>query len=669
MVADCDCMLFYIKLAKTNPATVLKTSLLHSLICRFITCPRVALLIVLATLMTSNIRAQTNAKEDSLYIREHYTKIERQIPVRDGIKLFAAIYLPKDISKTKTYPILLNRTPYSVAPYGEDLYKTSLGPSMLFAREGYIIVYQDVRGKFMSEGDFEAYRPFIPAKKNKTDIDESSDTYDTIEWLIKNVEGNNGKVGTWGISAPGYYTTMTAVEAHPALKIASPQAPVTDWFMGDDRHHNGAFFLMGTFAFLSSYGAPRPVPSAKGAPQFSAYGTPDSYEFYKKMGPLKNFDQQIFKGQNRIWNQMMENETYNDFWKARTPVPHLKNVKPAVMVVGGWFDQEDLYGPLKTYQAVSSQNPQTPNWLVMGPWIHGGWARGTGESLGNIRFGAKTSAFYQKEIELPVFNHYLKDQPDPKLPKAYIFETGSNEWRKYDQWPPKNTVEKKLYLHPDGTLSFSPTITTMQAGAKPAFHEYLSDPDKPVPYTSEIRIIRGSDFMYEDQRFAASRPDVLVYESDVLKEDVTISGNVFADLFVSSTGNDADFVVKLIDVYPGDAPNDSPVNPNMKMGGFQLLVRGEVMRSKFRKSFSKPEPMTPGKVENVKFDMQDAAHRFKKGHKIMVQVQSSWFPLVDRNPQKFVNIYKANASDFQKATHRVYLSGAASSYVGVRVVE
>lgn len=657
---------FVLNWLKTNPATDLKTALLHSLIRRLIALH----VFVLFTLGTSQIiRAQTPPKEDSLYIREHYTKIERQIAMRDGVKLFTSIYLPKDISKTKTYPILLNRTPYSVAPYGEDLYKTSLGPSMLFARESYIIVYQDVRGKLMSEGDFEAYRPFIPVKKAKTDTDESSDTYDTIEWLIKNIEGNNGKVGTWGISAPGYYTTMTAVEAHPALKIASPQAPVTDWFMGDDRHHNGAFFLMGTFAFLSSYGAPRPVPTTKPSPQFSAWGTPDSYEFYKKMGPLKNFDEQIFKGQNRIWNQMMENETYNDFWKARTPVPHLKNVKPAVMVVGGWFDQEDLYGPLKTYQAVSSQNPQTPNWLIMGPWIHGGWARGTGESLGNIRFGAKTSSFYQKEIELPIFNHYLKDQPDPKLPKAYIFETGSNEWRKYDQWPPKNTVEKKLYLHPDGTLSFSPTMTTMQVGAKPSFHEYLSDPAKPVPYTSEIRIIRGSDFMYEDQRFAASRPDVLVYESEVLKEDVTISGNVFADLFVSTTGTDADFVVKLIDIYPGDAPNDSPINPNMKMGGFQLLVRGEVMRSKFRKSFSKPEPMRPGKIENVKFDMQDAAHRFKKGHKIMVQVQSSWFPLVDRNPQKFVNIYKATEADFQKATHRVYLSGEASSYVGVRVVE
>ncbi|WP_439556931.1 CocE/NonD family hydrolase [Dyadobacter sp.] len=615
------------------------------------------------------VSAQSSVTQDSLYIREHYTKMERMVPMRDGVKLFTSIYVPKNISAEKKYPILLNRTPYSVAPYGEELYKLAIGPSMHFARDGYIIVYQDVRGKYMSEGEFEANRPFIPNKKSKSDTDESSDIFDTIDWLLNNIGNNNGKVGTWGISAPGFYATMTAIDAHPALKVASPQAPVTDWFMGDDRHHNGAFFLMGTFAFLSSYGAPRPVPTPKGTPAFNAYGTPDSYEFYKKLGPLKNVNEKIFKNQNRIWNQMMENETYNDFWKARTPVPHLKNIKPAVMVVGGWFDQEDLYGPLKTYQGIENNKPKSPNLLVMGPWIHGGWSRGTGESLGNIRFGARTSEFYQKEIELPYFNHFLKDQPDPELPKAYIFETGSNQWKKYDQWPPKNTVKKKLYFHPDGTLSFTPTMTTMQVGAKPAFHEYTSDPDKPVPYTSEIRIIRGSDFMYEDQRFAATRPDVLVYESASLEQDVTISGNVFADLFISSTGTDADFVVKLIDVYPGDAPNDSPINPNMKMGGFQLLVRGEVMRSKFRNSFSKPEPLVPGKIEHVKFDMQDAAHCFKKGHKIMVQVQSSWFPLVDRNPQQFVNIYKASEKDFKKANHRIYLSGSSSSYVGVRVLE
>jgi putative CocE/NonD family hydrolase len=616
--------------------------------------------------LTPLLHAQKGkVNEDSIYIREHYTKIERMIPMRDGVKLFTAIYIPKDISVTQKYPILLNRTPYSSAPYGETMFKTSLGPSMNFARDGYIVAYQDVRGKYMSEGDFEAYRPFIPNKKSNKDIDESSDTFDTIDWLLKNIPDNNGRVGSWGISAPGYYATMTAVDAHPALKVTSPQAPVTDWYMGDDRHHNGAFFLMGTFSFISSYGAPRPVPTPKGTPPFSNYGTPDSYEFYKNLGPLKNVNEKIFKGENRIWNQLMEHDNYDEFWQARTPVPYLKNIKPAMMVVGGWFDQEDLYGPLKTYAGIENNKPKSPNLLVMGPWIHGGWARGTGESLGNIRFGSKTSSFYQTSIELPFFNHYLKDKENPALPKAYIFETGSNEWRKYDQWPPKNTVEKKLYLHPDGKLSFDPTIAKSTA----AFDEYISDPSKPVPYTSEIRIIRGSDYMYEDQRFAATRPDVLVYESEVLKEDMTISGNVFANLFVSTTGTDADFVVKLIDVYPGDAPNDSPINPAMKMGGFQLLVRGEVMRAKYRNSFSKPEAMVPNKVEHVKFDMQDAAHSFKKGHKIMIQVQSSWFPLVDRNPQKFVNIYKASEADFQSAKHRVYTSGNNASYVGVRVVE
>jgi putative CocE/NonD family hydrolase len=591
------------------------------------------------------------------------------IPMRDGIKLFTSIYYPKDASANKPYPIMLMRTPYSVAPYGDTLFKTTLGPSMLFARDGYIFVYQDVRGKYMSEGEFEACRPFIPKKRSTTDTDESSDTFDTIEWLLKNVEGNNGRVGAWGISAPGFYATMTAIDAHPALKAVSPQAPVTDWFMGDDRHHNGAFFLMGTFSFISSFGAPRSGPSTKGAPGFSAYGTPDSYEFYKNLGPLKTVNEKIFKNQNRIWNQMMEHESYDDFWKSRTPVPHLKNIKPAVLVVGGWFDQEDLYGPLKTFQGIEDNKPKSANLLVMGPWIHGGWARGTGESLGNIRFGSKTSPFYQSEMEFPFFSQHLKDRSNPDLPKAYIFETGSNEWKKHDQWPPKNTVEKKLYLHSNGKLSFSPQVATSQTASDPGSNEYTSDPAKPVPYTAEVRIIRGSDFMYEDQRFAASRPDVLVYESDVLTEDISIAGNVFANLFVSTTGTDADFVVKLIDVYPGDAPNDSPINPAMKMGGFQLLVRGEVMRSKFRKSFSKPEAMKPGKIENVKFDMQDAAHRFKKGHKIMIQVQSSWFPLVDRNPQKFVNIYKAEASDFQKAVHKVFTSGSNASYVGVRVLE
>jgi putative CocE/NonD family hydrolase len=600
-------------------------------------------------------------KDDSVYLAEHYSKVEKQIPMRDGIKLYTVIYAPKD--KRKKYAILFNRTPYSAGPYGKDQYKLSLGPSMVFAKEGYIFVYQDVRGKYLSEGEFVPTRPYIPNKKNKSDIDESSDSYDTIDWLVKNIPHNNGKVGTWGISAPGFYTTMTAIDAHPALKAASPQAPVADWFMGDDRHHNGAFFLMGTFSFLSYYGAPRPVPTATPPGPFTAYGTPDAYNFYMNLGPLKNANERYFKGENKIWNLMMENESYNEVWTSRTPVPHLKNIKPAVMTVGGWFDQEDLYGPLKTFGAIEKNKPKSPNFLVMGPWIHGGWTRGNNDALGNIRFHTETGPYYREQIELTFFNHYLKGAASPGLAKANIFETGSNQWRKYSAWPPLEAQEKNLYFQPNGQLSFD-APTSQGAG----YDEFVSDPNKPVPYTKEIRIDRGADFMYEDQRFAASRPDVLVYQTAVLEDDVVISGNILADLFVSTTGTDADFVVKLIDVYPGDAPNDSPI-PGTKMGGFQMMVRGEVMRAKFRKNFAAPEAMVPNEVTEVKFDMQDAAHCFKKGHRIMVQVQSSWFPLVDRNPQKFVNIYKATAADFQKATHRVYFSNKQASHLKVSVIK
>ena len=599
-------------------------------------------------------------KIDSAYVRNNYTKLEKQIPMRDGAKLFTVIYVPNDASKK--YPIMFDRTPYSAGPYGEGIYKMTLGPSMLFAKDGYIFVYQDVRGRYMSEGDFVATRPYIPNKKKKTDVDESSDSYDTIDWLVKNLPNNNGKVGTWGISAPGFYTTMTAIDAHPALKAASPQAPVTDWFMGDDRHHNGAFFLMGTFSFLSYYGAPRPEPTPNHAASFMGYGTPDAYEFYKNVGPIKNLDEKYFKGKNKIWNEMMENETYNTFWQSRTPVPHLKNIKPAVMTVGGWFDQEDPYGPLKTFGGIEKNNPKSPNYLVMGPWTHGSWTRGNNDALGNIRFNSETGPFFREKVELAFFNHYLKGTAVPEMAKATIFETGSNVWKEYSAWPPAEAKEKNLYFHPNGKLSFEAPST-----AGTGYDEFISDPDKPVPYTSEIRIDRGSDFMYEDQRFAARRPDVLVYQTEILEDDVLISGNLLADLFVSTTGTDADFVVKLIDVYPSDAPNDSPVK-GTKMGGFQLMVRGEVMRAKFRKSFSVPEAMVPGEVTEVKFDMQDAAHCFKKGHKIMVQVQSSWFPLVDRNPQKFVNIYKATAADFQKATHRVYFNKGQASHLKVSVL-
>jgi len=602
-------------------------------------------------------KTMTN-QDDAVYIREHYTKLEKQIPMRDGVHLYTVIYVPKDTKKK--YPIMYDRTPYSAGPYGEENYKPSLGPSMLFAREGYIFAYQDVRGRYLSEGEFVATRPYIPNKKSKKEVDESSDSYDSIDWMVKNIPNNNGKVGTWGISAPGFYTTMTAIDAHPALKAASPQAPVTDWFMGDDRHHNGAFFLMGTFSFLSYYGTPRPAPTAEHAASFGAYGTPDAYEFYKNLGPVKNVNEKYFKGENKIWNEMVDNENYSQFWASRTPVPHLKAIKPAVMTVGGWFDQEDLYGPLKTFAGIEDKKPQSPNHLVMGPWTHGSWTRGNNDALGNVRFHSETGPYYRQNIELAFFNHYLKGTANPELPKATIFETGSNQWKKYSAWPPAEAKEKNLYFHANGLLSFD-------APAGDGYDEFISDPENPVPYTKEIRIDRGSDFMYEDQRFAATRPDVLVYQTTVLENDVVISGKLLADLFVSTTGTDADFVVKLIDVYPGDAENDSPI-PGTKMGGFQQLVRGEVMRAKFRKSFAQPEAMVPGELTEVKFDMQDAAHCFKKGHKIMVQVQSSWFPLVDRNPQTFVNIYKATAGDFKKATHRVYFNSKKPSHVKVSVI-
>jgi putative CocE/NonD family hydrolase len=626
-----------------------------------ITVIRLILLVIVWATLEQPLLAQFAAnKADSLYIRENYTKTEVMVPMRDGVKLFTSIYVPKNTAQK--YPIMFDRTPYSVAPYGEDKYKTSLGPSMVFAKDGYIFVYQDVRGRWMSEGTFTAVRPYMPDKKKKTDVDESSDTYDAIDWMIKNIPNNNGRVGTWGISAPGFYTTMTAIDAHPALKAVSPQAPVTDWYMGDDRHHNGAFFLMGTFAFLSSYGQPRPVPTSKGGPRFNLYDTPDSYKFYMNVGPLSKVNEKYFKGENALWQEMMVHDKYDEYWQSRSPVPHLKNIKPAILTVGGWFDQEDLYGPLKVYAGIESKNPKTKNMLVMGPWIHGGWARSTGETLGNIRFGAKTAPYFREKIELPFFNHYLKDGPDPQLPDASIFLTGSNEWKQYSQWPPKESQERNIYLHTNGKLSFEPPKEN-----EPVFDEYMSDPKKPVPYTNNVQIIRGSDFMFEDQRFAAARPDVMVYESEALTEDLTITGNVMANLFVTSTGTDADFVVKLIDVYPDSTTLTSPI-PTTKMAGFQLLVRGEVMRAKFRNSFSKPEPLKPGEVSEVKFDMQDAAHTFKKGHKMMVQVQSSWFPLVDRNPGKFMNIYDATEADFQKITNRVYFSNKNPSHVKVRVL-
>jgi putative CocE/NonD family hydrolase len=613
------------------------------------------------------------------YIKANYTKREVMIPMRDGVRLFTSIYMPKDASQK--YPIMLDRTPYTVAPYGEDKFKTSLGPNELFAREGYIFVYQDVRGRWKSEGEFVDARPYIPNKAGKQ-IDETTDTYDTVEWLIKNIPNNNGRVGVWGISYPGFYTSMAGIDSHPAVKAISPQAPVSDWFHGDDMHHNGALFLAQNYAFFAFFGQPRPQPlePSPNAVKPFQWGTEDGYKFYLQMGGLKNSgDLYELKLGTRIkfWDEMMQHPNYDEFWKARNILPNLKNIHAAVMTVGGWYDDEDLFGALQTYQHIERQDPGIFNVLVMGPWFHGGWERSDGDWLGTAYFGQKTSLFYREHFELPFFNYFLKDKGDiSQIKKVNVFDTGADEWRDFSSWSPSGTTETPLYLQANGKLSF-----TKPAGGA-AYDEYVSDPMNPVPYTQKITLNYPRDFMTEDQRFAAMRPDVLVYQTDPLTEDITVAGDIKPQLYISSSGTDSDFVVKLIDVFPDDyqypttgrtLPNGQPERATppgssascvFEPGGYEMLLRGEPFPARFRNSFENPQPLQPNAPTRIAYVMPGIFHTFKKGHRIMVQIQSTWFPLVARNPQKFVpNYQQATDADFQKATERVYHTDGKPSQI------
>lgn len=613
---------------------------------------RLLLLVACCALAPCAARAQ-----DAFDVKAHYEKSEHRVAVRDGARLFTSVYVPRD--RSRTYPVMLNRTPYSVRPYG-DGYRTSLGPSEHFMREGYIFVYQDVRGRWMSEGEYVNVRPHKPQKTGPRDTDESTDTYDTIEWIIKNVPANNGRVGMWGISYPGFYVSMGLIDAHPALRAGSPQAPIADWWIGDDFHHNGAFFLPHAFNFLSSFGQPRPRPTDQPARRNFEHGTIDGYKFFLELGPLANADARYYKGRVAYWNELMEHPNYDDYWKARNVPQHLHGIKPRVMTVGGWFDAEDLYGALKTYEAIEKKNPGLSNTLVMGPWCHGCWARTDGDTLGDINFGTKTGEFYRREIEFPFFQCALKDACDEKLPEAYVFETGSNRWRKHDSWPPSGARELSLYLDAGGRLS-------LRAPVARGYDEYVSDPARPVPHINIINIGMTGDYMIQDQRFASRRADVLVYQTEPLREDITVAGPVWASLFASTSGTDSDFVVKLIDVFPDGTPDLTPTR--LPLGGYQMLVRGEPMRARFRNSFERPEPMRPNQPTRIEYVMPDTAHTFRRGHRIMVQIQSTWFPLVDRNPQRYVpNIYKARASDFQRATQRIYRAGPSGSRVRLTVL-
>jgi putative CocE/NonD family hydrolase len=596
-------------------------------------------------------------------VKAHYTKYEYRVPMRDGARLFTAVYVPKD--QSQTYPILLTRTPYSCQPYGADRYPDQLRPSPLVAEAGYILAYQDVRGRWMSEGEFVNMRPHNPSKKGRQDIDESTDTYDTIDWLLEHVAGHNGKVGLWGISYPGFYTAAGMIDAHPALKAASPQAPVTDWFVGDDWHHNGALFLPHMFNFMGRFDRPRPQPTSKFTATFD-HGTPDGYDFFLRLGPLDQAGARWFKGKAAFWDEAARHGTYDAFWKARNIRAHIKGIRPAVMTVGGWFDAENLFGALEVYKAVKKTSPDCRNTLVMGPWSHGGWSGGEGLTLGDVSFNAKTAEYYRKHVELPFFERHLKGKESVALlPEALVFETGTNVWRRYDTWPPPGVQERPYYFQAGGKLSNEPPPD----GKPEAGHdEYVSDPARPVPYLEKINIGMAPEYMLADQRFAGRRPDVLVYQTGVLERDVTIAGPIKVDLSVSTTGSDSDWILKVIDVYPNDYPDPNPNPTGVRMGGYQQLVRGDVMRGKFRNSLEKPEAFEPGKPTAVSFALTDLCHTFRSGHRIMVQVQSSWFPLVDRNPQKFCDIYSAREGDFQKATQRVYRTRDLPSRVTLPVL-
>jgi uncharacterized protein len=610
--------------------------------------------------------AQTGPPYD---VKAHYTKRELFIPMRDGVKLFTIVYAPRDT--TRRYPLLMTRTAYGIAPYGADEYRAVVGPNNDFARDGFIFVYQDARGKFKSEGEFVHHVPYV---KGSPRPNESTDTWDTIDWLVKNVPNNNGRVGQWGISWDGWEVSQGMIDAHPALKASSPQAPPQDQFLGDDYHSGGAYQLMYGFNWMSTNARARTAPSERPVERFD-YGTPDGYRFFLDLGAAAEA-RKYFADDVPTWNDHMTHGTYDEYWRSRNVPKDLDHVTHPVLIVAAWFDAQDFYGPFRMYRAMKEKNPGNKTTLVVGPWLHGGWARGAGDTLGHINFSSKTAERYRTEIELPFFDFHLKGRAPAQtapygggaglsLPEAVVFETGANRWHDHGEWPPKGTRSRPLYLRANGRLAFSPPSDRSDA----AFDAYVSDPRKPVPYTAEITTIEGHVFMVEDQRFVAGRPDVLVYETEPLADDLTIAGPIDVNLDVATTGTDGDWVVKVIDVYPGDAPDPTPNPEHVRMGGFQMLLTGDILRAKFRGSMSAPEPMVPNQPTTLRFTLGDRYHTFLKRHRLMVQVQSSWFPMFDRNPQTFVDIYHAQDSDYRKAEHRVFRSASQPSFLTLPVLE
>lgn len=584
-------------------------------------------------------------------IKANYDKKEVYITMRDGTKLFTAIYTPKDIAANKKYPILMQRTCYSVAPYGEENYKRSLGPNSYLAKDKYIFVYQDVRGRYMSEGVFTNMTPQV-VQKSKKDVDESTDTYDTVDWLIKNLKNNNEKVGQYGTSYPGFYTAVGAISNHPALVASSPQAPISDFFF-DDFHHNGAF-IMGYFKTFPVFGVQKTKAEDKAwySDQSIKSTSRDGSIFHKELGTLKEGVDKYYKD-NFFMQEIMDHPNYDAFWQSRNLLPHLKGIDHAVMTVGGWFDAEDLAGPLNIYKTIEKNNPKAKNTIVMGPFSHGGWSRESGKHYHNdIYFGDSIATFYQKNIEYKFFNHYLKENSKNAvaLPEAYMFDTGKKEWKEFTNWPPKESTKLNFYLNSSGKLAKEKTINNL-------YSEYYSDPNNPVPSSVNYAEYNGftpRNYMSEDQRFALSRPDVVTFTTEYLTEDITLAGEIMAKLKIASTSSDADFIVKLIDIYPADESQNTD-KPNVLYANYHQMVRSEVMPARFRSSFEKPEALTPNTKTEVNFRLQDVLHTFKKGHKIQIQVQSSWYPLIAINAQKFLeNQHLAKKEDYLKAFIKIF---------------
>jgi uncharacterized protein len=595
-----------------------------------------------------------------------FAKLDVMIPVRDGVKLHTEIYVPRH--PTEPLPFFLTRTPYGLSDdahgYSKllDLYREMIP-------DGYIFVLQDIRGRYGSEGTFVMQRD----PRDQSDphsIDEGTDTYDTIDWLLKNVPNNNGRVGEAGISYGGWLTAMSLIEPHPALKAVSEQASPADMFLGDDFHHNGAFRL--SYGF--EYAALMETDKTNFQFQFDRY---DTYDWYLALGPLSNVNAIYLHGKLPTWNNFVAHPNYDEFWKKQGFARHFRNLTLKVpdLNVAGWWDQEDFYGPVRIYELLKAHDVNHDDYLAVGPWNHGGWAQGNGNSLGNVDFGSNTALYFRAKIQAPWFAYWLKDKGELPLHETVAFETGSNEWRQWNAWPPKQNIEERhLYFRANGALSFDrPGAEDSGAGRganeKEEFDSYISDPANPVPYRHrpiEETYSPGSRWYWwltEDQRFVEHRPDTLTWETEPLKSDVTVAGDIVAHLFASTTGSDSDWIVKLIDVYP------EKYVPKPKMGGYELMVADEVFRGRFRNSFEHPERLVPDRITPFNIDLHANDHTFLKGHRIMVQVQSTWFPIIDRNPQKYVpNIFEAKASDYRKATQRIFRSKLHPSSVEIPVV-